>query len=510
MKTFRLLYVLGIVAAGVALASCARDKGNYDYRQINEVTIAGLPTGEQFILRSQAVNVIPDLESSLAGDESDYTYEWTYVKENRVIGSSFPMTGVFATTRNLENFHYPLPADTYTIYYTVTDHGTGIKWQAYYTITVQTEIYEGFLVMNDIEGVMRLDMLSYTPNSTVGQLGTFQQITDVLAFQGSALPQQSGPIAISVFTDANAPSEGYSIFLLTNTSTSQIASATFEYQPSYDLSSRFLSNVPYGIRARSILPGSSSAGLLIDWDYKAYIYARANNALWSSPLNSIDGGVTFFKASPFTAGSSTEGYVIFNEDNKKFYRMDRATGALTVTPHAETNVVFTDMTLIAAKQIYSSPKYRLTYLLRNETTKACKLLRFTYDGELSYSQDLLEASVPGIGTATHIATSTEFPTYVFYCSGGKLYQYDTADRISRLMIDFGADKTVTYIDIPTNIMSAKYAFARDRLIVCTRDNTTGAGAMTLYNVPAANGTLTATSMSWTGFGKIVSVAYRPR
>ena len=81
MKKF--LYIPVIIAAGLWSAGCADDIGNYDYTEINEVSVA---VDDRSPEEGKTYNVVafidnidfdPQIKSSLGiNDESAYEYEW--------------------------------------------------------------------------------------------------------------------------------------------------------------------------------------------------------------------------------------------------------------------------------------------------------------------------------------------------------------------------------------------------------------------------------------------------
>ncbi|MBQ8502366.1 MAG: hypothetical protein IJ494_08785 [Bacteroides sp.] len=82
MKTLR---YIACVCSMCLLASCYEDKGNYDYHDINEVSVSGVPEIQE-IDQYETLTITPALQGSLAGsDESNYEYEWKL--NNKVIST---------------------------------------------------------------------------------------------------------------------------------------------------------------------------------------------------------------------------------------------------------------------------------------------------------------------------------------------------------------------------------------------------------------------------------------
>ena len=71
-------YLFYILLGWWAFSSCFDDKGNYDYREINELSIAGIGRDTTYTLMAFAdvLRLQPEIASTLEKDESEYEYEW--------------------------------------------------------------------------------------------------------------------------------------------------------------------------------------------------------------------------------------------------------------------------------------------------------------------------------------------------------------------------------------------------------------------------------------------------
>ncbi len=73
-------YLIYILLGWWAFTSCFDDKGNYDYWEINEVTISGgMDTTYQVIAYADTLRLNPQITSSLEKHDSDYEYEWKLI-----------------------------------------------------------------------------------------------------------------------------------------------------------------------------------------------------------------------------------------------------------------------------------------------------------------------------------------------------------------------------------------------------------------------------------------------
>ena len=174
--------LIWLTIAGPMLTACFNDKGNYDYDEINEVTIGqkGFDGDTVYQLRSDVdeLKITPDL-SYLFGKESsgNYSYEWVAVSTNKRVGERTQL----GTERNL-NYKVKLKADNYNLFYKVTDEATGIVYSRQATLNVNNLYTQGWILTGeDNDGNMVVDMLSISRDTL--------HLTDILGNKGVTLKQ---------------------------------------------------------------------------------------------------------------------------------------------------------------------------------------------------------------------------------------------------------------------------------------------------------------------------------
>ena len=144
MKTIKfLIYLCGICL----LTSCYEDEGNYDYSEINEVGIEGVPEMQE-IDQFETLTITPVLEGTIYGsDESNYEYEWKL--NNKVI----------STDRNLQ-YAVTNSTGSYTLRYSIMDKNNQTKAFATTKLIVNsTTSSDGVLVVSNQYGVADMSYL---------------------------------------------------------------------------------------------------------------------------------------------------------------------------------------------------------------------------------------------------------------------------------------------------------------------------------------------------------------
>src|SRR5690606_31556661 len=131
--------------------------------------------------------------------------------------------------------------------YSVTDNASGVQYMLRTPLQVSTEVYEGYLVLNDVSGKARLDMLSYKRETE-----SFEQYTDVLSKMGSSLPEQTGPkkvFCMHAVSTSNTDPQWYKIYIAAASETNCINSETFDYSPTNNIRYEMAGDVPLNFTA---------------------------------------------------------------------------------------------------------------------------------------------------------------------------------------------------------------------------------------------------------------------
>jgi hypothetical protein len=475
------------------------------------VTIANFDTAKGYTaLFADTLKVAPTIVSSQNQNaDSSYTYEWSY-RQAALTSSS--ADSIMSTDKDL-NVLIKMAPGNYTLMYKVTDKRTGVQSHIMTTLTVSTEVYEGFLVLNDVNSQSRLDMLSYNKTNN-----TFVQYTDVLQKEGSTAPMNGIPYQLLCmpYVGTNITKQNYGIFLLNAAGTNRVNQETFAWDPTYNIRYLMVGQVPQDFVAQSLTGITTSPYSFLIYMYgsdgNVYSYSTsAGYAFKYTPLNVYAPTGVPFKVSPYIAtdGSSA---LMYNMDNKNFVSV-ASYSSTSVTDAAPALNYPSGLDLLYMECIYyaeSGIKPNTYAILRDPATQKCYMLNFLLRQAQTYYQEITGTD---FGLATHFAVSPDLG-YLFYCVGSKLYEYDLFLKTSILMKDYGAAQ-ISYLSFP-RILSrygkANYVAWTKSLLVGSYDpsGTTGSnGTLEQFTIPPVNGQIVS-AYKWTGFGKIVSVGYRER
>ena len=152
------LYVCLLAFLGICI-SCYDDKGNYDYREINDVTIEGISRDKVYELFAyqSTLEITPVIHSTI-GDGADYEYTWRIVPRNATDENGTLDKYVVSHEKNLV---YPVQLEDgdYTGFFEVKDPETGVTWIVDFYMHVKSQGSEGWLAVCEDNGRTRLDLI---------------------------------------------------------------------------------------------------------------------------------------------------------------------------------------------------------------------------------------------------------------------------------------------------------------------------------------------------------------
>ncbi|OOG69824.1 PKD-like family lipoprotein [Flavobacterium sp. A45] len=480
--------------------SCSNDEGNYTYNAINEIKATGIEasytvyTGENF-------KITPSLNPTLddGSNPNRYAYEWVALNPLLQTIVTIKPT-VIATTKDFDAV-VKLPPAKYNVYYSVKDLVTGVTWQQpSFVLNVVSSIYEGWLVIGDVDGKARLDMVSIIPG-----VATPRIINDVLDTAGSTLKLSGKAVDVECFNTPVTSPLMYGIYVTASESgTSRIDENSFGWTQSQNIAYETVGgafDTNFGV---DFMKSPTSGENFIYSKGNIYFYYRTNQIKYGLPQNKVDTETKNFYAAPFIAeNAGTLGSPIFyDKEARRFLRYNASKNVCSIMPPVVGSATVLDWNNTNCDLVYMTTSAfnanENFAVLKNISTGKFHLLRFNKALTQTYYKEILNA--PDIDKATKFAVSPD-SGYLFYAVGGKLYEYDNGTQSAKLMLDKGTEQ-ITYIDFN----SKSKTFAK-KLIVGSYNGT--AGKLELFTVPPVNGNLILDN-TYTGLCKIVDVAYRLR
>lgn len=200
---------------GLFLSSCYGDKGNYEYRELNDVTIVfedALTT-----LIRDSLKISPQLSAPNGYNPDKYTYEWKVyytatTQDPEVIG----------TEADLKYYVSLLPGK-YKLVFTVREKDSDIFYRKTSDLEVKTTTTLGWLVLCSEEGRVRLDMISHITGDTYRDL-----------LKGTELETWQEPRQLLYDSYMAEP-----FYLVTGSGTTRLSDNEFQWQESYLIENEF-------------------------------------------------------------------------------------------------------------------------------------------------------------------------------------------------------------------------------------------------------------------------------
>ncbi|MGY0425685.1 MAG: PKD-like family lipoprotein [Polaribacter sp.] len=485
------IQLLLMLCISLCTVSCLQDDGNYEYKNINEIKIDSLKE-KYSVKRFDNFNIVPKVTNTQE-ESANLSYKWQAYK----IGLEYDKLTDLSTEKNL-TVPIKLLTGGYTIYYTVSDNNTGVEWQDSFEIQVTNSIYQGWLVLSDVNGKPRLDILSLTD-------GEYQMKKDIIS--GLVLDGVPGFVYCYELDGFRT----YGVYVSTSgNGTVRLDPDTFSWNKGHNISKEFVSTQPTNLEVDNLISqNNSEAFIAVDGDI--YAYYKGRGIYYNVPINKIDGET--FEASPLIAIGNYKGPILYDNTNKRFVKVRDAfvspiSGALATKFDYTTGK---DLLYMASSDFNNSYGAE-TFAILNDPVDNKKYVA-QFNSANGAQSNYHEITAPNFDQATSYAVSPQWG-YLFYAAGSKVYEYDISSKTTKLMIDKGTEEITlikfqhflagnsrgaTYEELYSNLAS--------KLVVCSYNGSEG--TMELYSVPPVNGPIKLES-TYTGFGKIKSISYRER
>lgn len=486
----------------VVCGACYEDLGSYDYHDVNAVTISDLDSAYSVVMFNE-LSIDPTLTftEADADDLSRYTFEWFVVDlTNTTLGER----NTLSTEKTLAVSINLAPA-TYDAYFVVVDTETDVEFVTSFSLTVETEIAQGWMVLTDVSGEARLDMVSYFD-------GAYGVINDVLGYASSSLTLSGEPVNV---TCVPRGTDFYGIYIsTTGNGTTRIHPETFDWETTYQVSYEMVDlSLPEDFLAETFTPVYTTSKLTTTNTCFAY---NDGNIYWGSsyfyavPLNIAEDEASTFHASKYLARIYSDGYV-FDEDNRRILHQQSNAYSLDELEEGD----YFDFNDIGMDLVFMAPNWYndgvIFAIFKDPSSGDYYSAVWGYDAANQTHYGVMDAT--DIDQATHFGMSAEYG-YIFYSVGGKLYEYDFSLNTSYLMLDVGSNQ-ISYMSCGSYFaLGSKTSHVDDqnKVIVGIYDPTGTAGSngtLEVYSVQPVHGALEL-EQHYEGLGKIVDVSYRQR
>lgn len=503
MKQRNYIYSWLLVLISTVFLGCYKDSGNYDYTAINKLSLSDPAKDSRIQLKlNDMLELEPTVIQSINKDESNLEYHWSYYEQRADGGPSDYIS--LSNSKKLEAIlRAPdfILGRNYRVISEITDRNTGVSAYLYYNIAIVNEYNQGWILLEDLSGTAQLSFI----------------LPDGRTVVGLSKPDIGKPVKLELaartITDDLSPS-GRRIYVIGEQNGFELDYQTLTPKLGYN---DLFYIVPNPIKIE-YLNWPSSIGIAIN---NGIVHSNLTGGFpgakrWGAALLSTKKSLDY-KASPYVAGGiiAASGFssypsVVYDNTNKCFAYIGSAIGgagaALTAFPSSASNTEIFDMNDVGMEMLFMDSANIVGEFnaIMKDAGNAPYLLRFKTLYQTSGSPVITLAkyqmNAPDIINLSAAAGATATP-HVFYAEGNKLYRHETTSNTTTQPFSFAAGETVTKMDY----QQKGEGLTNPRLVVATWNGTEGK----VYYFSLSNvGDFTTYSEVFTGFGKVMDLAYK--
>lgn len=509
---------LPIIAAIFSFPSCVNDEGNDVMAPINEIEISGIEEEYNVVTQQETLTITPEISGTISkADESDLEYEWFLCND----GITDHHHEIISTERNLS---YPVvaPPSNYTLYFSVKDKVTGLKWEQACALNIISPFVRGFYLFGDKEdetvGLDFVSMINGRDNTVIPNI-----LNNDLELRGAENIVFTG--YYSIYPESNI------LWIITKSGSYKVENSASQTKfnlikesgnpenfifPTIPVTRpmKIIGVWPHSIGKNNTNLARTARVVCTENEYfNGSFYGTAE--AYGNPINRYSASSKeLFKPSKyvFYQGNSTYlSYMAFyDETNDCFVRLNSSYSFASSSVKQTNNGTpfYFDQKQYASprKLIYGENGYGnngQSYALMRDTDGNYYVYMFLVSSSISAKA---ERSID-LSIATDFAQADHYAFYsmqqiILYSVGSKLYAYDYSRHENKLIRDFGTE--VTYIGMDYNSNNDP-----NHLLVATYGN--GKGVVYGYSVTDNQNLIEAKPVEgeeWHTDLKVVKIEYR--
>jgi len=530
-------------------AACVNDDGNYDYKELAEITIENVPAKMELLGYVDRIQVSPKIISSLDGEikSGDPNFTVQYRLGYKGMGSlggwdeENQERANFVDVTPESGFNLDIPANygpsVYVLWVTVTDNRTGAVTSEQYEINISSTTSEGWLVLcnEGEEERARLDMISQLTSTRV------EAIHDV----ASGMPESYHATCLGFVPKMSNPGNVISVF--THGNDYMLDQETLESGPELEFNMNNFSVEPGETLFKEYSFAASSYNWLLKYRFG---FAESGNAYvlvggiagesYGMPINTLEPGTPVsFRVAPYAGYSWVRPWGSSFAANTLFYDSDHQRFMLFVGGtnfNSESLCLFPLSDPQTSMFSYTTGKEMVYMEGTGRNGLVCAILqdnagnRSLYGINVSTVEPTQEVYIdrieaPEFEQAEHFAFYSKGPL-MFYAVGNKVYSYNYATKASKLVneVALGSNEEITQIkfnlfrnatlEALNKYGDEEFMNKQYQLVVASYDKGASGvnnGKVGFYKIEQ-NGLdyAVAKESEYAGFAKVVDVVYRER
>lgn len=478
--------MLFISLAGL-FSSCYKDKGNYDLKPVDAITLSGpgYKIDNYTLAQLDSLKITPELKYT--GDSTQLTYSWKLIPAKAKTGDT---SIIRVSTERILKYAIRVPIGEYNIHLEVTDRTTSIVRSKTFGLIVRAKASQGFLVLNDkADGFQDIDVILDNTKPEIFA-GAFSANNTIRLKEATGLSMVQSLANINGLLYVFRKTGGYTLL------------------PSFG----FLQDT----RAWFFDVPDAYAPTVIYQDFGGQNNYLINNGSLHSTTGSGTPLVFSFRASGnYKATKSLlmgNNAFIYDDLNHRFLKFNKSAGKMmSITKNVEdkfnvedlgnkTCLLF-DHTMqpgtVPSATNFSSLK-PIAYCKDNQTGKTFVYKLGFFRSLVTYCESVKEVTAPGFSTATAYVNASNNPL-TYYAADNKIYAYDFNNDVARVVYSFAA----------TDISIDQLMTNGSQLLAVLNSKSSNSGSVYFFRVdPTGSFTGNTFFSSYQSFGKIKDVEYK--
>lgn len=516
IKAKRAINLLPLVLLIALTGSCSKDKGNYDYRELDlaAIDVTALPASYS-LLQFDSLHIEPKVtfKGELVNmrrpqfDELEFSWEMYPAQVNsatveRHLIANTPALNARITDRQL----------VWELLYTVTNKNTGVKAFARFGVAVTPSIAEGWMVLYERDGNTDVGIIK---NDEISKTATREEVfMDV--YSASNNEPLSGKPGSLIFSIANFPST--KLYIQSANDIASVNLSTFERMATFNTG--IFWSTP-AVKSPALVRASEGRKEFIINNNKLHvldysIIAPGDRAFYDG----LHGN--YGQLAPWMAASTASAFdaILYDQTNKKFVKVplrgsevtDLATPQSTSAPFDVRNV---GMELLMADLGWNNWEHMV---MKDADGRYYLLTANFREGETAFigkgKYDM--SACPEIRDINSV-TAGFYGEIFYYGANNHVYQFKYTPGITETLWTAPAGEVVTNISLQkyynTNRASGVLFDPKNLckiLYIATYNESQKKGTVYQMQVNVSSGALLpGTEKKYSGFGKVKAMAWKP-
>jgi hypothetical protein len=457
------------------VAGCYKDKGNYEFTDINKITITSTASSYS-VLVPDSLKIDVDISQTIPSADG-LTFQWVL----------YPNTAAPLTRRTVgtsQNLRAAITEDpgSYLLDLYVKDNHTNVEFQKHFTINVVTALSEGWVVVEEVAGGSDLSVI--TPLDVV-----FRNVYSK-ANAGRLLPAGTFRIP-DIKTNRNIQS----FYVISPENMELLNTSNFLKISGFE---DLFFQAPSPVRPKEYFMNGDQEALVNDGKpYGRNLINVGNNKLNLPPVG------TYYMA-PFELYSSSLGYMWYDTIGQKFYRQDPNNFSLLTFATAAGDPF--NMNAIGKRIIYAETNTAGNYyaFFKNNNNDSLFAYQFSNTARVAVYAGL---TAPTMLNAKYFVMSRTLP-YLYYVNGNSIYKLDILAKTAAAIYTFPAGTEIRAMKMYRNLKNSADVNQNKLIAVATYE--AGNQGKVYYFPITATGNFTGNTFSKVigGFGKINEITFK--